>query len=132
MQLKNLWSGSKTTCDFFYYFSFQRNYDILQSKSPCILLNENKDRKSKVKLMSWSSWKKKEDIFCTFFLFKGNFSNICFIWMHSVLNTLSEYTYFYMSKNITSYTFCLSLKLSKALSVSLKLFWLFINRILWI
>ena len=25
--------------------------------------------------------------------------------MHSVLNTLSECTYFYMSKNITSYTF---------------------------
>ena len=25
--------------------------------------------------------------------------------MYSVLNTLSEYTYFYMSKKITSYTF---------------------------
>ena len=41
--------------------------------------------------------------------------------MCSVLNTLSEYTYFYMSKNITSYHFCcLFLKASKAFSVSLK------------
>ena len=39
--------------------------------------------------------------------------------MFSVLNTLSEYTYFYISKSITSYTFCLFLKSSKAFSVSL-------------
>ena len=25
----------------FYYFNFERNYDVLKSKSPCILLNEN-------------------------------------------------------------------------------------------
>ena len=25
----------------FYYFSFERNYDVLKSKSPCILLNKN-------------------------------------------------------------------------------------------
>ena len=30
---------------------------------------------------------------------------MCFILMYCVLNTLSEYTYFYISKNITSYTF---------------------------
>ena len=30
---------------------------------------------------------------------------MCFISMYSVLNTLSEYAYFYISKNITSYTF---------------------------
>ena len=30
---------------------------------------------------------------------------MCFISMYSVLNKLSEYTYFYISKNITSYTF---------------------------
>ena len=39
--------------------------------------------------------------------------------MYSVLNTLSEYTYFYLSKNITSYIFCLFLKSPKAFSVSL-------------
>ena len=25
----------------FYYFNFERNYDILKSKSPCILFNKN-------------------------------------------------------------------------------------------
>ena len=25
----------------FFYFSFERNYDVLKSKSPCILLNKN-------------------------------------------------------------------------------------------
>ena len=41
--------------------------------------------------------------------------------MYSVLNTLSEYTYFYISEDITSYTYVACfLKLSKALSVSLK------------
>ena len=25
----------------FYYFNFERNYDVLKSKSPCILLNKN-------------------------------------------------------------------------------------------
>ena len=25
----------------FYYFDFERNYDVLKSKSPCILLNKN-------------------------------------------------------------------------------------------
>ena len=25
----------------FLYFNFERNYDVLKSKSPCILLNEN-------------------------------------------------------------------------------------------
>ena len=38
--------------------------------------------------------------------------------MYSVLNALSEYTYFYISKKSTSYTF-LFLKSSKAFSVSL-------------
>ena len=26
---------------FFYYFNFERNYDVLKSKSPCFLLNKN-------------------------------------------------------------------------------------------
>ena len=30
---------------------------------------------------------------------------MCFIWTYSVLNTLSEYTYFYILKNKKSYTF---------------------------
>ena len=71
-----------------YYFNFERSHDVLKSKSACILLNKNiktkrnrkikishtvlerrtlsfssyKNRKLKVKLMSWSLRKKKEGI----------------------------------------------------------------------
>ena len=45
---------------------------------------------------------------------------LCFISMYSVLNTLSEYTYFYISKNITSYTFLLVLKIDESLHCILK------------
>ena len=36
-------SGSKTVCGLstFYYFYFERNYDVLKSNSPCFLLNKN-------------------------------------------------------------------------------------------
>ena len=37
--------------------------------------------------------------------------------MNSVLKTLSEYTYFYISKNITSYTFIASFSDREKLSV---------------
>ena len=40
--------------------------------------------------------------------------------MYSVLNTLSEYTYFHISKSITSYAFLLVLKSWKAYSISLR------------
>ena len=40
LQLKNQRSGSKTVW-LFYYFNVQRNYDVLKSKSPCILLSKN-------------------------------------------------------------------------------------------
>ena len=35
--------------------------------------------------------------------------------MYSILNTISKYTYFYVLKNITSYTFLLAFKLGKSL-----------------
>ena len=38
---------------------------------------------------------------------------MCFILMYSVLNTISEYTYFNISKNITSQTFLLDFKIVK-------------------
>ena len=50
------------------------------------------------------------------------YHNVYMYTMYSVLNALSEYTYFYISKNITSYTYCLFLKLTKAFSVSLSHF----------
>ena len=41
--------------------------------------------------------------------------------MYGVLNTLSEYTYLYISKNITSYTFLLVFKIVESLQCILKL-----------
>ena len=40
--------------------------------------------------------------------------------MYSVLSTLSEYTYFYISKNITSYTFFPVFKIVESLQCILK------------
>ena len=45
---------------------------------------------------------------------------MCFISMYSVLNTLSEYTYFYISKDITLYTFLLVFKIIESLQCILK------------
>ena len=42
--------------------------------------------------------------------------------MYSVLNTLSKYTYFYISKNITSYTFSLVSKIVESLQCILNTF----------
>ena len=39
--------------------------------------------------------------------------------MYGVMNTFSEYTYFYRSKNITSYNLLLVFKIDKSFSVSL-------------
>ena len=62
-------------------------------------------------VMSWSSRKKKVGI-CTFILSDEIFfQHICFISMYSVLNTLSDYTFFYILKNITSYNFVLVFKI---------------------
>ena len=41
LQLMQISLNFKTCCDFFYQFNFERNYDVLKSKSPCILLNKN-------------------------------------------------------------------------------------------
>ena len=40
--------------------------------------------------------------------------------MYSVINTISEYTYFYISKNITSYSFFLVFKIFGSLQCILK------------
>ena len=45
---------------------------------------------------------------------------MCFISVYSVLNTLSEYTYFYILKSITSYTFLLVYKIVESLQCILK------------
>ena len=128
----------------FYYFNFERNYDVLNSKSPCILFNKNinfnkNETESKMEnsthsfretnlllqlieelqiksktVMSWISWKKKEGIFCTVYFVRRIF------FLTFVFYTLSEHTYFYISKNITSYTFLLVFKIIESLQCILK------------
>ena len=65
-------------------------------------------------LMSWSSRKKNERIFCTVSFAEGIFFDICVLSQCiSVLKTISEITYVYITKNITSYTFLLVLKIRR-------------------
>ena len=91
----------------FYYFNFERNYDVLKSKSSWILLSKNINfnkngteskmenpaysfretnlvvqliYESQIKsktVTSWSSRKKKEGIFCTVYFVRREFFNIC-------------------------------------------------------
>ena len=108
----------------FYYFIFESNYDILKSKSPCILLkNFNKSEteskmenpthsfretspvleliqesqfKSKT-VMSWGLRKKKEGIFLPFILSEGNLFKIC---------VLSQYIVYWIHfQNIHTFTY---------------------------
>ena len=91
--------GVKLCPDFLFFFNFERNYDVLKSKNPCILLNRNINfnknetesklknptyrfremnlvpqliQKSQIKsktMISWSSWKN----FCTIYFVRGKF-----------------------------------------------------------
>ena len=63
---------------------------------------------------------KKRACFVPFILSEGNFfQHGCFILMYIILNVQSEYTYFYITKNVTSYSFLVVSKIVKAFSVSL-------------
>ena len=74
--------------------------------------------------MSQSSRKEKEDNFCTVYFFRRKFFlHLCFISVYSVLNKISEYTYFHISKNITSYTFLLVIKLVESLQSIPNIIW---------
>ena len=108
---------------------------VLERRAMC--LSQYMNRKLKVTLWLVRARKKKEGIFCTvYYVQRGFFKDLCLISMYIVLNTLSEYTYFYISKNITLFTFvALFLKSLKAFSVSLmKLFraFLWISLKLWL
>ena len=75
-------------------------------------------------VMSWSSRKKKECIFCNdYFCLKNFFFNICVLSQCVVCWINFENIYFYILKNITSYDFCLFLISLKAFSVSWKKEW---------
>ena len=68
--------------------------------------------------MSWNTQKKKEGFFVPFILSQGIFFwNLCFVSMYTVLNALSEYKHFYISKNIISYTIFLVVKICRKPSV---------------
>ena len=132
----------------FYNFNFERNYEVLKSKRPCILLNknvnfnknetqskmeslthsfretklvlQNKNRKLRVKLW-WVGAREriKRAYFAPFISFEGTFLNIC------VLSQCIVYWIHFQNIHIFTYqkTYfihfcCLLLKSSKAFSVS--------------
>ena len=130
----------------FYYFNFKRNYDILKSKSPCILLNKNikfnkKETKSKLEnptlsfreanlvlqliwesqiktVMSWSLWKKIESIFSTvYFVWRELF--VFYFNLQPTEYTFSICILLHIKKHYFIHFCCLFLKPSKAFSVSL-------------
>ena len=125
LQLKHQGSESKTAW-FFYYFNFEKNYDVLKSKSSCILLNNRKwkiphtvlDRRT-LDLDELELAKEQRRHFCTiYFARRYFFKYLYFTSMYSVLNTFSEYTC--LSINITSYTFLLVFKVVESLQCTLK------------
>ena len=126
----------------FYCFNFERNYDLLKSKSPCILLNKNiivnnetvlkmenlivlegwtlcfssyKNCKLKVKLWWIAALERKNrTVVVPFTLCEGNFK-ICI-----------EYTFrinilLHIKKTLLHTLFCIFLKSLKAFSLSLKM-----------
>ena len=129
----------------FYYFNFEKNHDVLKSKCLSILLNKNinfnkneteskmenpthsfretrlssyKNRTLKLKLWWVGACKRrKRAFFCPVYFFQSNGFLLTFVFpsMYSIRNTLSEYTYCYISKNVTSYTFLLYEKNNKNL-----------------
>ena len=64
-------------------------------------------------VMNCSSRKKKEHFWYRLFCSNEIFQHLCFVSMYRVLNTPSEYTYFYISKKIFVhfYTFVFVLKI---------------------
>ena len=125
----------------FYDFKFERSYDILKSKSSCILLNKNinfhkKERNQKWEIphtflerrtLCFSSYKnrklkekKREGIFCTIILSKVIFFMICVLsqcilyWIH--FQNIRTFTY---QNHYFIHFCCLFLKSSKTFCVSL-------------
>ena len=93
-------------CVAFLLFYFWKSYDVLKSNSPWILLNKYiKFNKNETESKMENPTLKQEGIFFyRLFCPGGLFQDLCFISVYSVLSTLSKYTYFYISKSITSYT----------------------------
>ena len=131
-----IWKVCEQNCMwFFYYFYFDRCYDVLKSKTPCFSLNKNinfNNNKTESKMehttesfretnWRWSFQEKKKCIFCNVYFARRKFLQyLCFISMYSVLNKRSEYIYFYKSeKHYFIHFCCLFLKLPEAFIESL-------------
>ena len=84
---------------------------VLERQTLCFSQYKN----CKLKVNWWwlgARKRKKRAFFCTVYVVERNFfKHSSFISMYNILNTLSEYIYFYISKNITSYNFLLVLKI---------------------
>ena len=71
--------------------------------------------------MSWNSQKKKEGNFCTvYFVWRIFLTFVLFPNVYCIQYTCKIYMYFYISKNITSYSFLLVFKIVKSLQCILK------------
>ena len=81
-------------------------HTVLERRTLCFSLYKN----CKLKIKLWwvgARERKKRSFFVPFISFEGNFlQDLCFISMYSVLNTHSEYTYFYISKKHFFKHFC--------------------------
>ena len=102
---------------------------VLERRTLCS--SSYKNHKLKVKLW-WAGFleRKKRAFFVPFILSKGNFFNICvlsqcsmYVLSQCMFNTLSEYAYFYISKNITSYTYLLVFKIVESLPLFMREKW---------
>ena len=112
---------------FIYYFNFERNYDVLKSKSLCFLLFKNinfnkNETESKIEILahssremnhvlqlvlelkikrktviSWSSRKEKDCVFCNVYFVRRNFFLIfmCNIFSLYRINFQNIYTFAY-------------------------------------
>ena len=135
----------------FYYFHFDRNCDVLKSKSPCILLtlvktkrnrkwriprtdlerwnlrfSSYKNCKLKVKLW-WARERKKKAFFVPFILSEMNLFNIC-VFSQRIVDRINfqNYILLHIKKHYSTHYSCLLLKSSKAFNVSLshQIFWI--------
>ena len=81
-------------------------HTFLEGQTLCFSSYKNHQFKVKLYWVEARQIQKRAFFYCCIFS-EENFFNICFGSMYSVLNTLSKYTYFYLSENIISYSFLL-------------------------
>ena len=82
----------------FFYSNFERNYDVLKSKSPCILMKFSSYKNRKLKVKVWWVWtrERKKRAFLVPFILEV-FFNICVLsqcivyWIH--LQNIYTFTY---------------------------------------